>query len=146
VAREGAGAGGRQYRTSPEGIRYVDQNFDTYSVEYTYSDGAKFFSTGAPSRMPTDLFQLYARHQRIGDRLEGRRLRAAVKRVCKSGPDLQNALESKVKPDEQDPYQNEWNDLVDAIRDDRPYNEVQRGVEASLVSSMGRMAAHTARK
>jgi len=51
--------------------------------------------------------------------------------------------ESKVKADEEDPYQNEWNDLVDAIRNDRPYNEVKRGVEASLVTSMGRMAAHT---
>ena len=51
--------------------------------------------------------------------------------------------ESKVPPDEQDPYQNEWNDLVSAIRNDKPYNEVKRGVEASLVTSMGRMAAHT---
>jgi hypothetical protein len=51
--------------------------------------------------------------------------------------------ESKVKEDEGDPYQNEWNDLIDAIRDDKPYNEVKRGVEASLVTSMGRMAAHT---
>ncbi|HXU75687.1 MAG TPA: gfo/Idh/MocA family oxidoreductase, partial [Methylomirabilota bacterium] len=30
-----------------------------------------------------------------------------------------------------------------AIRNDKPYNEAKRGVEASLVSSMGRMAAHT---
>ena len=30
-----------------------------------------------------------------------------------------------------------------AIRKDKPYNEVKRGVEASLVTSMGRMAAHT---
>ena len=30
-----------------------------------------------------------------------------------------------------------------AIRNNKPYNEVKRGVEASLVSSMGRMAAHT---
>jgi hypothetical protein len=44
---------------------------------------------------------------------------------------------------EHNPYQNEWNDLVDAIRHDKPYNEVKRGVEASLVTSMGRMAAHT---
>jgi hypothetical protein len=29
------------------------------------------------------------------------------------------------------------------IRDDKPYNEAKRGAEASLVSSMGRMAAHT---
>ena len=50
---------------------------------------------------------------------------------------------SEVDPDQQDPYLNEWNDLVDAIRNDKPYNEVKRGVEASLVTSMGRMAAHT---
>jgi hypothetical protein len=50
---------------------------------------------------------------------------------------------SKVAADEQNPYQNEWNDLVDAIRDDKPYNEAKRGVEASVVTSMGRMAAHT---
>ena len=32
---------------------------------------------------------------------------------------------------------------MEAIREDKPYNEVQRGAEASLVASMGRMAAHT---
>ena len=37
----------------------------------------------------------------------------------------------------------EWEDLVGAIRNDRPYNEAKRGAEASLVTSMGRMAAHT---
>jgi hypothetical protein len=46
---------------------------------------------------------------------------------------------------EENPYQLEWDDLVAAIINDTPYNEVKRGVEASLVSSMGRMAAHTGR-
>ena len=32
---------------------------------------------------------------------------------------------------------------MEAIRKDKPYNEVRRGAEASLVTSMGRMAAHT---
>ena len=36
---------------------------------------------------------------------------------------------------------NEWTDLIDAIRNDKPYNEVKRGVEASVVSNMGRFAA-----
>ena len=44
---------------------------------------------------------------------------------------------------EQSPYQLEWDDLIDAIRNNKPYNEVKRGAEASLVTSMGRMAAHT---
>jgi hypothetical protein len=44
---------------------------------------------------------------------------------------------------EANPYQWEWKDLIAAIREDKPYNEVERGAQASLVSSMGRMAAHT---
>ena len=32
---------------------------------------------------------------------------------------------------------------MDAIRNNKPYNEAQYGVEASLVTSMGRMAAHS---
>ena len=44
---------------------------------------------------------------------------------------------------EPDPYQLEWNHLISAIRNDRPHNEVQRGNEASLATSMGRMACHT---
>ena len=53
--------------------------------------------------------------------------------------------ESKSPPGEGNAYQNEWNDLVAAVRDNKPYNEVKRGVEASLTTSMGRMAAHTGR-
>ena len=46
---------------------------------------------------------------------------------------------------EVDPYQLEWEHLIDAIRQNKPYNEVQRGAEASLITAMGRMAAHTGR-
>lgn len=35
------GLGARNYRISPEGAPYVDQNFDVYSVEYTFADGAR---------------------------------------------------------------------------------------------------------
>ena len=43
------------------------------------------------------------------------------------------------------PYQMQWEDLVEAIRDDQPMNQTERGAQASLVTSMGRMAAHTGR-
>ena len=46
-------------------------------------------------------------------------------------------------PPEANPYDLEWVHLIEAIRNDEPYNEVQRGTEASLVTAMGRMAAHT---
>jgi hypothetical protein len=54
--------------------------------------------------------------------------------------------ESKIPEGQENPYQNEWDDLMVAIRNDQPYNEVKSGVECSLVTSMGRMAAHTGRE
>jgi hypothetical protein len=46
---------------------------------------------------------------------------------------------------EANPYRLEWEHLIDAIRRDRPCNEVKRGAEASLVTAMGRRAVHTGR-
>jgi hypothetical protein len=46
---------------------------------------------------------------------------------------------------EPNPYQLEWDHLIEAIRQDKPHNEAQRGAEASLVQIMGRMAVHTGR-
>ena len=43
--------------------------------------------------------------------------------------------------DHSGPYQNEWDDLVEAILNNKPYNEVPRGVMASVTSSMGRASA-----
>ena len=37
---------GRHYKKNPEGIEYTDQNFDAYSVEYTFADGTKMYMDG----------------------------------------------------------------------------------------------------
>ncbi len=137
--------GGRHYRLSPEGVPYVDQNFDTYSVEYTYSDGTKFFFDGRCMRECDQFYASYL-HGTKGTAIASKRgdcgaPSSIFKSQAMTPADL--TWESKVNPEELNPYQNEWNDLMDAIRDDKPYNEATRGVEASLVASMGRMAAHT---
>ena len=44
---------------------------------------------------------------------------------------------------EPNPYKEEWRHLVSAILLDNPYNEAVRGAQASLVTAMGRFAAHT---
>ena len=126
----------------------MDQNFDVYSVEYTYADGGKFFFDGRCMKGCEEIYTstlhgtkgmgIASKHGDCG-------LPSSLyKSQTATAADL--IWESKVSPDEKDPYQNEWNDLVDAIRDGKPYNEVKRGVEASLVSSMGRMAANTGRE
>ena len=85
--------GGRQYRSSPEGITYVDQNFDTYSVEYTYSDGTKFFFDGRTIPGCEQIYSSYL-HGTKGSGIASKagRLRAAVKPVCKPEPDREYVL------------------------------------------------------
>jgi predicted dehydrogenase len=137
--------GGRHYRESAEGGPCIDQNFDSYSVEYTFADGAKLICDGRCIGGCDQFYKSYAL---------GTKGSAVVSKAGDCGApssiykDLsldasKKTWESKAIPGQEDPYTNEWNDLVDAIRDDKPYNETERGVQASLVSSLGRKAAHT---
>ncbi|MGA2867311.1 MAG: Gfo/Idh/MocA family oxidoreductase [Verrucomicrobiota bacterium] len=137
--------GGRHYRQSPEGSPYVDQNFDSYAVEYTFADGAKMTMDGRCTDGCNPIYSSYA-HGSKGLAIVAKANDCGLPSSTFKGqnPQRSNLLwTSKVQPDQQDPYANEWNDLMDAVRNDKPYNEVKRGVEASLVTSMGRMAAHT---
>jgi predicted dehydrogenase len=140
--------GGRHYRQDPEGITYVDQNFDVYSVEYTYADGTKFFFDGRTMPGAQEFYASYL-HGTRGAGIASKKGDCGLPSSLYKSHSLLPAdmiWESQVPEDQRNPYRNEWNDLVDAIRDDKPYNEVVRGVEASVVSSMGRMAAHTGRE
>jgi len=137
--------GGRHYRQSPEGITYVDQNFDTYSVEYTYADGSKFFLDGRCIMGCNDIYSSYA-HGSKGMAIVSKSGDCGMPSSTYRGQNPVKSKmiwQSKVRPEERNPYQNEWNSLIDAIRNDKPYNETERGVRTSLVTSMGRMAAHT---
>jgi predicted dehydrogenase len=139
------GLGGRHYKVSPEGKPYVDQNFDVYAIEYTFADGTKMFFDGRCMTGCNDLYASYC-HGSKGMAIvsNGGDIGMPSRTFKGQNPSRANMIwESKVKPEESDPYQNEWNDLITAIRNDKPYNELRRGVEASLVTSMGRMAAHT---
>jgi predicted dehydrogenase len=140
--------GGREYKLSPEGIPYVDQNFDVYSVEYTYADGTKFYFDGRTIAGCQQIYSSYL-HGTKGMGIASKSGDCGMPSSLYRGqsPMPQNMIwESEVSEEEKNPYQNEWNDLMVAIREDMPYNEVKRGVEASLVTSMGRMAAHTGRE
>ncbi len=137
--------GGRHYRQSVEGEPFVDQNFDSYSVEYTFADGAKFYMDGRCINGCNDIYSSYV-HGSKGMAISAKSGDCGAPSTIFKGqaPQRSNMLwTSKAVPGQEDPYQNEWNDLMEAIRNDKPYNEAKRGVEASLVSSMGRMAAHT---
>jgi predicted dehydrogenase len=130
--------GGRQFRGDS-----VDQNFDHYSVEYTFPDGTKLLFTGRAETGCHDEFSSYA-HGTKGSAIISTAAHAPGRcRIFKGHNITRTDMTWAFPQPEPNPYQLEWNDLVQAIRDDKPYNDAKRGAIASLVTSMGRMAAHT---
>jgi predicted dehydrogenase len=131
-------SGGRHYRDDN-----VDQNFDTYSMEYTFADGAKMMVEGRTIPGCKNEFATYAHGTKGMAVVSTASHRPAKSRIYKGhNIDPANLLWAAEQP-EPDPYQLEWDDLIAAIRENKPYNEVERGVMVSAVTSMGRMAAHT---
>lgn len=130
--------GGRHYRGDN-----VDQNFDSYSVEYTFADGTKLFLDGRNVAGCHDEFASYAHGTKGLGVISSASHTPAKCRIYKGQNMVKDDLLWAFPQPEPNPYQLEWNRLIAAIRENTPHNEVQRGVEASVVTSMGRMAAHT---
>jgi predicted dehydrogenase len=132
------GSGARAFRGDA-----IDQNFDTYSIEYTFDDGAKLHLEGRNIYGCDSEFASYA-HGTKGLAVISTAAHSPAKcRIYKGQKIARKNLVWAFPQPEPSPYQLEWDHLVEAIRKDHTYNEVKRGVEASLVTSMGRMAAHT---
>lgn len=150
--------GGRHYDTierNGEKLEAVDQNFDSYSVEYTFADGAKAFFDGRNMPGCKQEFAAYAHGTKGSAVISSASHTPARSRLYK---DQNINTNYRAKPEnllwafpsgdrganlEGNPYDIEWEHLLEAIRNDDKYNEVDRGVAASVTTSMGRMAAHT---
>ncbi len=121
----------------------VDQNFDNYSVEYTFADGTKLFLNSRYMDACHQEFASYA-HGTKGSAVISTYMHTPARcRIYRSHNMLKANLTWAFPEPEPNPYQLEWDHLLDAIVNDKPYNEVKRGAEASLVVIMGRRAVHT---
>ena len=135
--------GGRQFRG-----RINDQNFDNYSIEYTFPDGSTFFYQ---SRLMKGCRQEFGVFGVFGQGAKGAftistsghsLARSAIYKSQRMEPD--NIRWAAEQP-EPNPYRREWEHLVAAIPSGEPSNKAARGAEASLVAAMGRIASHVGR-
>ena len=99
------GVGGRHYRGDN-----IDQNFDTYSVEYTFADGAKLFLEGRNmDGCHQRVRQLRPRHQGLGGHLHVAATRPARCRIYKGQKiDRRRTWSGRSRQPEPNPYQLEW--------------------------------------
>ncbi|MDA0906035.1 MAG: twin-arginine translocation signal domain-containing protein [Verrucomicrobia bacterium] len=141
------GLGGRHYRGDE-----IDQNLDSYSVEYTFPDDTKLYFQGRSMNKCYQEFASHANGTKGYALISGPGGHASQARIHKGqGPKSELAwmfgTEGGGRPRrEKSAYVDEWDHLLDAIVNDKPYNEVERGVAASVVTSMGRMASHVGRE
>src|SRR5207248_5755653 len=101
--------GGRHYRGNA-----VDQNFDNYSVEYTFADGAKMYMDGRCITGCNAIYSSYA-HGSKGMAIVSKNGDCGLPSSIHKGQNPQHDNEvwtSKVQQSERDPYLNEWNDLM----------------------------------
>lgn len=135
---EAKGSGGRHYRGD-----MVDQNFDVYSIEYTFADGTKLLVDGRTQPGCHQEFASYAHGTKGCATISARAHTPARCKIYQGQRLTKKEVAWQFGTPEKNPYRLEWIDLIAAIREGKDYNEVERGVMASAVTSMGRMAAHT---
>ena len=130
------GIGGRQVRTGKE---YGDI-YDHHAVEYTYADGAKMFSQCR--QIPGCLNQVaeFAHGTRGWSDISG----GIIQPVNGTEIKLRTLSRRGNRPgDHSNPFQREHDDLFDAIRTGKPYNETETGARATLTAILGRMATYS---
>lgn len=126
------GMGGRQVRNDP---RLHGQIFDHHFVEFEWEDGTKLSSQCRQGQPGT--------HQVVSEHVVGTKGRADLSVVARifriTGP---NAWELRLKKGE-DGHQLEHFPLIEAIRDDKPFNELEMAATSTMTAIMGRMATYS---
>lgn len=116
--------------------------FDHYTVEFTFADGAKLL---AFSRHMAGCWETYSdfAHGSKGSAIIMTNLSTPSPKIYKGQKMTDDEVVWKHEGGEPNPYHQEWQELLDAIRQGKPHNESRRAAEADLAAMMGRMATHT---
>jgi predicted dehydrogenase len=129
------GMGGRCY---PE----CGNLFDHYTVEYTFADGSKLYAFSRHMQGCWETYSDYA-HGSKGSAVIMTNLSQPLPKIYKSQRMVDEEIVWKYAEPDCNPYHEEWQVLLDAIRQNKPHNEARRAAEANFAALMGRTAVHT---
>jgi len=129
------GMGGRSYKEA-------GNQFDHYTVEYTFADGTKLFAFSRHISGCWETYSDYA-HGSKGSAVIMTNLGEPQPKIYKSHNMAKEETVWEYGQPDCNPYHAEWQVLLDAIRQNKPHNEARRAGEANVTALMGRMATHT---
>jgi predicted dehydrogenase len=133
------GLGGREPDSTD-----CSQNLHTYSIEYTFADGAKALVNSRAMPNCRNDFSTFAHGAKCAAQFSGNVHRPTV-HIYKDRQTTRDNIVWQPETEKVSPYQREWDVFLEAIRQDRPHNEVGRAALANMVSIMGRAAVHCGR-
>jgi predicted dehydrogenase len=128
--------GGREVGSTDRG-----QNIDTYSMEYTFPDGRKAFCGFRRAQGGHTEFATFVHGSKRAGQFSGN-IHAATVHIFKDQRIAKDNIAWSPTPDAHSPWDYQWIDFIDAIRNDKPFNQAKRAVYADYASLMGRAAAH----
>jgi len=131
------GMGGREVGSTDR-----SQNIDTYAMEYTFPNGKKAFCGFRRANKGHTEFATFVHCSKKAGQFSGNVHRATV-HMFKDHRIGKDNIEWSPTADARSPWDYEWVDFVDSIRNDKPHNEARRAVYADYAALMGRAAAHT---
>lgn len=131
------GVGGRSPDTAD-----LSQNLDAYSIEYTFADGTKGMVVGRYFAKCHPEFATYVHGTKCAAQFSGN-IHAPTVRIHKDQRIERDTIAWEPAKETVSPYVEEWRVLLDAIRNNRSHNEVERSAFSDLATTMGRAAVHT---
>ncbi len=118
------------------------QNFDTYSIEYTFADGSTALVNSRDIPKCYNDFSTFVHGTKRAAQFSGN-IHAATVHTYKDQRTESDNIAWKAGKEPCTPWQAEWNVLLEKIRRNEPHNETARAVYADLASVMGRAAVHS---
>lgn len=133
------GLGGRRVNSTD-----ASQNLDNYSIEYTFANGAKAFVQGRYVPNCFNEFATWVHGTKCAAQFSGN-IHAPTVHIYQDQRIDKDRIVWRPEAEKVNPWQAEWDDLLEAIRKDKPYNEARRAALANLAAIMGRAAVHMGR-
>ena len=130
------GVGGRVANSTD-----CSQNLDSFAAEWTFPDGTKATDVVRYTPNCYNEFATFIHGTKCAAQFSGNG-HAGTCQIYKDQRIHHDNIVWKAPKETITPWQEEWNVLLDAIRNDRPHNEAKRCGLSNLTDIMGRAAIH----
>ena len=134
------GFGGREVGSTDR-----SQNLDVYSMEFTFPSGRRALCGFRRAKEGYQDFATFVHGTKKAAQFSGN-VHAATVHIFKDQKIGRRNIEWSPTDDAMSPWDYEWANLIDCIRNDKPLNECPRAVNADYATLMGRAACHLNRE